>query len=74
MKPGFLGQQGILVFNMFGIWNAAVDRTNGCALRLFVKTHALRAFIADNIVKLIGDGSLRSFSAYHGTIAKIDVS
>ena len=43
---------------MFRIGYATVDGANGGALRFFVKPHALRAFIRDDIIEFFGYGRL----------------
>jgi hypothetical protein len=38
---------------MFRIWHAAIDRANGCALRLFVEACALGTLARYDIIKLV---------------------
>ena len=53
VHKGLLSEQGLFVFYVIFVWNTTIYRTNGCALRLFVKAHALRTFIGYYIVDLI---------------------
>lgn len=53
VHPCFFGKQRFFFFLVVGIGHAAVDRTNGRALRLFMKTNALGTFICNYIVKFV---------------------
>src|SRR5690606_11021688 len=73
MQPGLFSQQGFLVFYVVRIGNTAVNRTNGCALRLLMKTDAFGAFIRYDITEFLRNRHLFCFATHYRTISKINL-
>jgi hypothetical protein len=57
---------------MLRIRNTAVDGANGSTLWLLVETYTFRAFVGNDIIKLVRDGRLWRFTAHYRTIAEIN--
>lgn len=53
VQLGFLFEQLFFCFNMFRIRNAAINRANGCALRLLMKSFALGTLIWYDVIDVI---------------------
>jgi hypothetical protein len=70
MHDGLLRQQLLFRFFVKRIGNAAIYRTNGSALGFFVKALALGAFVGNNVIHLIRNGSVPLISVVLFSINK----
>jgi hypothetical protein len=64
VQEGLPVQQRFLALDMVRVGNAAVYRTNGSALRLFMETFAFGAFVWYDVVNIVRNGLARLFGVY----------